>query len=139
MNILFLCVGNSARSQIAEGFAKNILPKNYKIFSAGSNPTGKVNKYAIEVMSDVGIDISNHSSKHIDELDKDFINNLNFVITLCAEEICPVMPAMTRTLHWPQVDPDNKSYTSEQSKAAFSKARDDIFSLLKKFYIEESF
>ena len=91
MNILFLCVGNSARSQIAEGLARDMLPSTFNIRSAGSNPEENVHKDAISVMADIGIDITNYKPKSIDSLDQEFINNLNFVITLCAEEVCPTM------------------------------------------------
>ena len=96
MNILFLCVGNSARSQIAESLAKDMMPKTFNIRSAGSNPEKSVHKDAISVMADLGIDITNYKPKSIDSLDKEFVDNLDYVITLCAEEICPIMPTTTR-------------------------------------------
>ena len=135
MNILFLCVGNSARSQIAEGLAKNILPKSFDIQSAGSEPAEKVHEDAIQTMKDFGIDISSNKTKSIQSLDKKFISNLDYVITLCAEEVCPIVPFKTRKLHWPNEDPDNKSYSYLQSKSAFDKTRDNIFALLKKFML----
>ena len=92
MNLLFLCVGNSARSQIAEGLAKHMFGKGHNIQSAGSEPSGKVHNGAIKTMNDIGIDISKHTSKSIEDLDDEFINNLDYVITLCAEEVCPVLP-----------------------------------------------
>ena len=75
MNILFLCVGNSARSQIAEGLAKDMLPNTFNINSAGSNPEENVHRDAISVMADIGIDITNYKQKSIDSLDQEFINN----------------------------------------------------------------
>ena len=91
MNILFLCVGNSARSQMAEGIAKTILGKTHNIKSAGSQPTGIVHPDAVWAMKEIDIDISNQSSKSIDDLEEEFLENLDFIITLCSEEVCPVM------------------------------------------------
>ena len=138
MNILFLCVGNSGRSQIAEALAKDMLPKGFDIRSAGSIPANKVHKDAIQVMSDVGIDISKNTTQSIANLDKSFINDLDYVITLCAEEVCPIVPEATKILHWPNEDPDNHNYNDIQSKNAFIKTRENIFNLLKKFIILEN-
>lgn len=138
MNILFLCVGNSGRSQIAEGLAKDMLPKSYDIRSAGSNPAKNIHSDAILVMNEIGIDISSHKTKSIESLDIEFLNKLDHVITLCAEEVCPIVPKSTNTLHWPNEDPDNDSYTKTQSENAFRKTRENIFNLLKKFFIMNS-
>ena len=138
MNILFLCVGNSGRSQIAEGLAKDMLPKSYNIRSAGSKPSKNVHCDAIFVMNEIGIDISSHKTKSIENLDMEFVNKLDHVITLCAEEVCPIVPKSTNTLHWPNEDPDNDSYTKTQSENAFRKTRENIFNLLKKFFIMNS-
>jgi arsenate reductase len=138
MNILFLCVGNSGRSQIAEGLAKDMLPKSYDIRSAGSNPAKNIHSDAILAMSEIGIDISSHKTKSIESLDIEFVNKLDHVITLCAEEVCPIVPKSTNTLHWPNEDPDNDSYTKTQSENAFRKTRENIFNLLKKFFIMNS-
>ena len=77
MNILFLCVGNSARSQIAEGLAKNMFGQKNIIRSAGSEPSGKVHEGAIETLKEIGIDISDHSSKSIEDLDNEFKDNIS--------------------------------------------------------------
>jgi len=138
MNILFLCVGNSGRSQIAEGLAKDMLPKSYDIRSAGSNPAKNIHSDAILAMNEIGIDISSHKTKSIESLDIEFVNKLDHVITLCAEEVCPIVPKSTNTLHWPNEDPDNDSYTKTQSENAFRKTRENIFNLLKKFFIMNS-
>ena len=138
MNILFLCVGNSARSQIAEALAKDMLPKNFDIRSAGSIPADKVHKDAIQAMSDVGIDISNNTTQSIASLERNFITKLDYVITLCAEEVCTVVPEATKVFHWPNEDPDNDKFNDIQSKNAFAKTRENIFNLLKKFLIEEN-
>tara|TARA_B100000900_G_scaffold860_1_gene739 strand:+ start:864 stop:1280 length:417 start_codon:yes stop_codon:yes gene_type:complete len=136
MNILFLCVGNSARSQMAEGIAKAIFGKNHNIKSAGSNPTGIVHKNAIWAMDEIDIDISNQSSKSIDDLENSFLENLDFVITLCAEEICPALQNDAKKIHWMNEDPANDKFSDVQSKRAFLKARNNIFNLIKKFFIE---
>ncbi len=135
MNILFLCVGNSARSQMAEGLAKEILGSEHSIESAGSIPSGKVHPNAIWAMDEIGIDISNQTSKSIDNLDKKFIDSLDFVITLCAEEVCPVMQNEAKEIHWMNEDPANANLSDTQSKEAFKKVRDNLFNLIKKFYI----
>ena len=135
MNILFLCVGNSARSQMAEGLAKVILGSEHNIESAGSIPSGKVHPNAIWAMNEIGIDISNQTSKSIENLDKKFIDSMDFVITLCAEEVCPVMQNEAKEIHWMNEDPANANLSDTQSKEAFKKVRDNLFNLIKKFYI----
>ena len=137
MNILFLCVGNSARSQIAEALAKDMLPNSFDVRSAGSIPALRVHQDAIKVMGDIGIDIANNNTKSIDDIDKEYINNLDYVITLCAEEVCPLVPAATKIFHWPNEDPDNESYNKTQSINAFKKTRENIYNLVKKFTISE--
>ena len=139
MNILFLCVGNSGRSQIAEALAKDMLPKSFDIKSAGSIPAEKVHKDAILVMENVGIDISTNQTQSIDSIEADFINNLDYVITLCKEEVCPVVPEATKIFHWPNEDPDNNNFNEIQSINAFTRTRENIFNLLKKFFITEGF
>tara|TARA_Y100000746_G_scaffold94618_1_gene80651 strand:+ start:1279 stop:1698 length:420 start_codon:yes stop_codon:yes gene_type:complete len=139
MNILFLCVGNSGRSQIAEALAKDMLPKSFDIRSAGSTPAEKVHKDAILVMGNVGIDISTNQTQSIDSIEADFINNLDYVITLCKEEVCPVVPEATKIFHWPNEDPDNNNFNEIQSINAFTRTRENIFNLLKKFFITEGF
>ena len=89
-------------------------------------------------MNEIGIDISSHKTKSIESLDMEFVNKLDHVITLCAEEVCPIVPKSTNTLHWPNEDPDNDSYTKTQSENAFRKTRENIFNLLKKFFIMNS-
>jgi len=138
MNILFLCVGNSARSQIAEGLAVKMFGNKHLIKSAGSKPSGSVHPNAIITLDDIGIDITSHISKSIDDLDKDFLNNLNYVITLCSEEVCPVIPSDAESFHWVNEDPANNKLNDIQLKMAFNKTRDNIYNLLKKFMIEKN-
>ena len=135
MNILFLCVANSARSQMAEGLAKSMLGKEHNIQSAGSIPSGEVHPSAVIAMDDIGIDIRDQYSKSTDDLDKDFIDNLDYAITLCAEEVCPVLPSKALSLHWMNEDPANDSYSEKQLKTSFSNTRDNLYKLIKKFMI----
>jgi len=136
MNILFLCVANSARSQMAEGLAKSMFGSEHNIQSAGSIPSGEVHPHAVIAMDEIGIDIRDQYSKSTDDLDKNFIDNLDFAITLCAEEVCPVLPSKAKNLHWMNEDPANQSYNSLQMSASFSKTRENLYKLLKKFIIE---
>ena len=133
MNILFLCVANSARSQMAEGLAKSMFGKEHNIQSAGSIPSGEVHPNAVIAMDDIGIDIRDQHSKSTDDLDKDFIDNLDYAITLCAEEVCPVINSNAKKLHWLNADPDNKNYSELELKNSFKIARENIFKLIKKF------
>ncbi len=138
MNILFLCVANSARSQMAEGLAKSMLGTEHNIQSAGSIPSGEVHPNAVIAMDEIGIDVRDQYSKSTEDLDKSFIDSLDFAITLCAEEVCPLLPSSAESLHWMNEDPANEKYNEIQQKAAFAKVRDDIFNLLKKFIILHS-
>lgn len=131
MNILFLCVANSARSQLAEGIAKKLFGTKANIESAGSVPSGKVQPWAVKVLSESGIDISQNWSKSIDQLSHEFVEQLDFVITLCAEEVCPVLPSKAKRLHWPIRDPANA--IEEQKPDAFRSARDEITQKLEQF------
>ena len=133
MNILFLCVANSARSQMAEGIAKSILGKNHNIQSAGSEPSGKVHPNAIIALNDKQIESSYHDSKSSDDLDRDFLDKLDFVITLCAEEVCPVLPSNARSLHWLNQDPANENYNNEELAKAFEVTRDNLIKSIKEF------
>ena len=122
--VLFLCVANSARSQIAEGLARRRYGVALQIHSAGSNPT-QVNPYAIETMQEVGIDLTAHSSKLVDDIDP---KGIELVITLCAEEVCPAFYAPVRRIHWPVPDPatSDPSVTREQLIERFRTARGRI-------------
>ena len=126
MKILFMCVANSARSQLAEGLAKNVFGLSAEIQSAGSMPT-KVNPLAIEALKEIHIDISGNHSKIVDELPADFLNSLDYVITLCAEEVCPILVSDAKKLHWPLPDPAGHSELSHEEKLnLFRKTRDAI-------------
>jgi arsenate reductase (thioredoxin) len=122
--ILFLCVANSARSQMAEGLARKLFGSRVAVQSAGSEPS-KVNPYAIEVMREVGVDLSVHRSKSVQTIDPTTVGT---VITLCAEEVCPVFLGKVRRLHWPINDPASKdaSIPREEMLTRFRTARDQI-------------
>jgi arsenate reductase len=129
--ILFLCVANSARSQMAEGLARRLLGPDVEVLSAGSKPS-RVNPYALRAMSELGIDISGHRSKSVDEIDT---AGVDAVITLCAEEVCPVLPGRVQRFHWPIPDPasDDPRLTSEDLMKRFRSARDEIKSRIMNF------
>lgn len=135
MKILFMCVANSARSQLAEGLARKMLP-NCEVMSAGSHP-GKLNPFAVAVMNEIGIDISMQYSKSTDQLPLPFLASLNYVITLCAEEVCPVLPSKAKKLHWPFPDPASREPLSEsEALRIFREARDAITEKLRQFKTE---
>lgn len=122
--ILFLCVANSARSQMAEGLARQILGPGVEVASAGSEPT-RLNPHAVAAMQAIGINISHHDSKSIDDIDT---NKIDLVVTLCAEEVCPLLPGRIERLHWPIADPSGGPATpaAEELAAHFAAARDQI-------------
>lgn len=127
-----MCVANSARSQLAEGLARKAFP-NAKIESAGSNP-GTLNPFAVHAMREIGIDISKHVSKSYDDLPKNFIANLDYVITLCDEEVCPVIISKAKKLHWPLPDPASKEPMPDEALLQrFRIARDSIEKKLTEF------
>lgn len=138
MKILFMCVANSARSQIAEGLAKEIFPEA-EVRSAGSRPGG-LNPFAVTVMRECGIDISRNFSKSIEDLPSPFVSELDHVITLCAEEVCPVMIApQAKKRHWPFPDPATKeSIPESESLRRFRETREGIRARLEEFRAELS-
>jgi len=129
-SILFLCVANSARSQMAEGLARKLFGDRVRVQSAGSKPS-RVNPYAIEVMREVGADLTSHASKSVDTIDPATVDT---VVTLCAEEVCPVFLATVERLHWPIADPasDDPTLGREQMLARFRAARDEIQARLER-------
>ena len=134
MKILFLCVANSARSQMAEGLAKSILGDSHEIRSAGSVPAKMVNPFAVRVLSEIGIDISGHRPKTWDDLPPAFFINLDYVITLCAEEVCPTMVSKAQKIHWPFTDPASKEPLADaEMLKRFREARGAIQARLKDF------
>lgn len=122
--VLFMCVANSARSQIAEGWARKLLGERVRVQSAGTRPS-RVNPYAIEVMAEVGVDLAGQSSKSVVDIDPATVDT---VITLCAEEVCPVFLGKARRMHWPIQDPasDDPALGREQLLDRFRVARDQV-------------
>ncbi len=130
-SILFLCVANSARSQMAEGLARKLFGDRALVQSAGSEPS-TVNPYAAEVMREVGVDLSEHHSKSVQTIDAATVKT---VITLCAEEVCPAFLGKAERLHWPIDDPASKDPTiaREEMLRRFRAARDAIQAKLERW------
>lgn len=122
--IYFLCTGNSCRSQMAEGFARQILPADWRIASAGIETHG-LNPLAVKVMAEKGLDISNYQSKLIDP---QYLQTCDIVVTLCgdARDRCPVVPATVTKIHWPLLDPAQATGTETERLAVFRQVRDEI-------------
>lgn len=122
--IYFLCTGNSCRSQMAEGFGKQILGKDWQVKSAGIETHG-LNPLAVKVMAEKGIDISQNTSKLIDN---NYLNNCDLVITLCgdARDRCPMTPATVQKMHWPLPDPAQATGSEEEVLQVFRQVRDEI-------------
>ncbi len=124
--VLILCTGNSCRSQMAEGILRHYGGEKFEVESAGSEPS-KVNPLAIQVMGEIGIDISQHRSKHV----KEFIGkNFDYIITVCdkANNVCPVFPGPSQRLHWSFPDP--------KALQEFRNVRDQIHTKFKAFALE---
>lgn len=155
--ILFLCVANSARSQMAEGLARTLAPRGIEIQSAGSQPS-RVHPFAIAAMKEIGIDLSTHASKSVNDIDAAGVRT---VITLCADEVCPdfLKRGPIECLHWPHSDPAssiaNESHgevghrdvdhrdvghredrTAEFQLAAFRNVRDQLRNRLRRYFAE---
>jgi len=126
-HILFLCVANSARSQMAEGIARSLAPPGMKISSAGSFPVS-VRPQAIRVLKEIDIDISGHRSKGLDSIDP---GSVDAVITLCAEEVCPVFLGKAHRVHWGLPDPAGVTGAEETRLDAFRSVRDELLRRLK--------
>jgi arsenate reductase len=124
-SVLILCTGNSCRSHLAEGILRNAAGDLFDVHSAGSKPAGYVHPKAIEVMKEIGIDISGHTSKHMNEfLDK----KISTVITVCgnADQACPMFPGQVNRYHWGFDDPAHAKGTDEEVLQVFRRVRDQI-------------
>lgn len=131
MRVLILCTGNSARSQMAEGLLRHDAGNVYEVFSAGTKPS-QVRPEAIAAMREVGIDISGHRSKSVDEFaGQDF----DYVITVCdnAKESCPIFPAKTKRIHWSIEDPALVQGSQGERWTAFRRVRDELRARLQAF------
>jgi arsenate reductase len=130
--VLFLCTGNSCRSQMAEGWLRALGGKRFDVFSAGTRPSGEVHRLAIKAMNEAGVDISGHLSKHVDEFEG---QKFDFVITVCnnARESCPVFPGAKHQLHWSFHDPAAAVGAEEQKMFTFRRVRDEIRARVERF------
>ena len=121
-HILFLCVANSARSQMAEGIARSLAPRGVTVSSAGSKPS-RVNPLAIKALDEIGIDLRGHHSKGVETIPP---GEVDVVITLCAEEECPVFLGTARRIHWGLPDPGGAGLGNEQELQSFRDVRDEL-------------
>ncbi len=123
--VLILCTGNSCRSHLAEGILRSVAGDFLNVASAGSKPAGYVHPLAIQVMREIGIDLSAHTSKHMNEF---LTQPVETVITVCgnADQACPVFPGQVNRHHWPFDDPAHAVGTDEEKLAVFRRVRDEI-------------
>lgn len=131
--VLFLCVANSARSQMAEGIARHLTGDRLRIQSAGTAPS-KVHPLAIRALAEIGVDTSDQRSKPVDEIDRSTVDT---VITLCAEEVCPLYLGTARRLHWPLPDPAGLNDGEEASLERFRSVRDDLSQRISEWLLQE--
>lgn len=131
--LLFLCVANSARSQMAEGLARARFGHAVRVQSAGSDAAG-VNPLAVKALAELGIDISGQTSKKVDTIDPATVDT---VVTLCVEEVCPAYLAKARQLHWPLPDPTAGGGSEEERLARFRRTRDEIRARLETLPVAE--
>lgn len=132
--IYFICTGNSCRSQMAEGFGKKYLGDDYNVFSAGVEAHG-LNSWAVKVMNEVEVDISEQTS---DVIDPALLSQADYVITLCgdAKDHCPITPPHVRRDHWGFDDPAQAEGSEEERMIVFRRVRDEIEERIKKFALE---
>ncbi len=133
MRILFLCTGNSCRSQIAEGFARTLASPGVEVFSAGTAPVG-VNPRAVDVMRERGVDISHHRSKDLHEVPSD----PDLVVTLCDEAArhCGAFSSRTELVHWGLSDPAHATGSDSEVRRAFRTVRDEVESRLRALFAD---
>ncbi len=133
--VLFLCTGNSCRSQMAEGLLRHLADERFDVASAGTNPQG-LNPGAVEVMREIGIDIASQRSKHVDH----FVGErFDYVVTVCdrAKESCPIFPGTASVLNWSFDDPAAAIGTVEERQAVFKRVRDEIMEHVRQFVIDK--
>jgi arsenate reductase len=131
MNVLFLCVANSARSQMAEALAKAAWGPKIVVKSAGSKPCGWIHPWAMEAMREIGIDIRNQKSKGISDLPEEFLRRLDYVITPCADEACPAFANDAQCLNWPFNDP--AADPEESKRDTFRRTRHALDVKIRRF------
>ena len=130
--VLILCTGNSCRSHMAEGILRQAAGDLFEVHSAGSNPAGYVHPHAITALDEIGIDISDHTSKHLEQ----FINTgVDTVITVCddANESCPTFPEQVNRYHWAFEDPPKAAREGESEMDAFRRIREEIRMVFEAF------
>lgn len=134
--VLFLCTGNSARSQMAEGHLRHLAGDRFEVFSAGTHPVG-LNPKAVAAMKEIGIEIFSHRSKSVDELAG---QEFDYVITVCdsARESCPIFPGGANRLHYSFQDPAAARGTADEQMQVFRRVRDAIGTTLREFLRNES-
>ena len=132
--VLFLCTGNSCRSQMAEGWLRHLAGEQFDVVSAGTHPVG-LNPFAVTVMLERQVDISNHVSERVDPY---LQQRFDYVITVCdhAQEACPTFPGVSRVLHWNFEDPAKAEGTYDQQLVVFRKIRDQIADRIRQFISE---
>jgi arsenate reductase len=123
--VLILCTGNSCRSHLAEGILRHVAGDILDVASAGSKPAGYVHPLAIQALQEIGIDISAHTSKHMNEFTT---RKVETVITVCgnADQACPIFPGQLNRHHWPFEDPAHAPGTDEEKLAFFRRVRNEI-------------
>ena len=123
--VLILCTGNSCRSHMAEGILRHAAGVLFEVFSAGSNPAGYVHPKAIAALAELGIDIAQHTSKHMSEF---LTRDIHTVITVCgnADQACPMFPGQVNRYHWGFSDPAHATGTEEEIMGEFRRVRDEI-------------
>jgi arsenate reductase len=126
-HLLFLCVANSARSQMAEGIARSLAPADVVVSSAGSQPS-RLNPLAVQALAEIGIDIQSHYSKSVNDIPPD---DVDAVVTLCQEEVCPVFLGKALRLHWGLPDPAAAGGDEAQRLQAFRDVRDELLQRLR--------
>ncbi|MBI3877748.1 MAG: arsenate reductase ArsC [Verrucomicrobia bacterium] len=130
--VLILCTGNSCRSHLAEGVLRHYAGDFLEVASAGSKPVGHVHPLAIRAMKEIGLDISGHRSKHMNEfLDR----RVETVITVCgnADQACPMFPGQVNRHHWPFDDPAHATGTEEEQLKVFRRVRDEIVAVFRAY------
>jgi len=131
IKVMFLCTGNSCRSQMAEGLLRSLGGDRFEVHSAGLRPIG-INRYAVKAMGELGIDITGQTS---DPIDPDLLRSMDYAVTLCgnANESCPTTPPSVRRIHWPVDDPYFATGTEEEIMAEFRRVREDIRARIESF------
>jgi arsenate reductase (thioredoxin) len=134
--ILVLCTGNSARSQMGEGLFRHIGREGWEVHSAGTKPS-VVRPEAVAVMMELGIDLTGHRSKSVDEFAS---QSFDYVVTVCdnARDNCPVFPANAKRIHWSLEDPAAVEGTEEVRLAAFRRIRDELRGRVNEFFAREA-